>query len=99
MAKLSYAERKTYATAFRKGSPRFPMPDVSHARSALASIPRAKDLPVKLKKVIAQRAANILEEITPEAKKYGVKKLTKSRRAAISQFWSATTRKEQEGKY
>jgi hypothetical protein len=64
---------------------RFPMPDKAHARNALARLPVAHDLTAQEKRLIAQRAANVLEEVTPEARLFGVRRVTKSTYAAEHQ--------------
>jgi hypothetical protein len=64
---------------------RFPQPNEAHARNALARLSHAEKLTPEQRRIVAQRAANILGEVTPGAMKYGVTGLTTSPTQAISQ--------------
>lgn len=67
MAKLKAAARKRSATVRVKGKAKFPMPDKSHARNALARLGQAKGLSAGQKRKVARRAYRILG--TPKAKR------------------------------
>ena len=67
-----------------RGSAAFPMKDDAHARNALARLPRAK-FPLDVKQVVARRAANILQKVTPGAKRFGVTRRTRPRSQALKQ--------------
>lgn len=60
MAKLDAAQRKSSATVYTNGTPRFPMPDLAHARLALAMLPRAKGLTNAQRAAITARANRML---------------------------------------
>jgi hypothetical protein len=66
-----------------KGRPRFPIADRAQARSALSRLSQTEGLTSEQKQVVAQRAANVLGEVSPGARKYGVTRLTRSRREAV----------------
>lgn len=68
-----------------KGRPRFPIATKAEARNALARLPIAKNLPSEAKRRVAQRAANVLQKVTPGAERFGVERVTMSRPQAIDQ--------------
>ena len=66
-----------------RGRSRFPIADRAQARTALSRLSQAEGLTHEQKQVVAQRAANVLGEVTPGARRYGVTGLIRSRREAI----------------
>jgi hypothetical protein len=71
MAKLKAAARKRSATVHVKGRPMFPIPDRSHARSALARLGQAKGLSAGQKRKVVSRAYKVLG-IPPSKRKVKV---------------------------
>lgn len=92
--KLMGQERRASATIIdygaqkrlmEKGRARFPIPDKTHAKLALARLSQAKGLSPDARKRVAQRAANVLGKVTPGAERYGVTRLSRSRAGAVKQ--------------
>lgn len=68
-----------------RGRARFPMANTAQARNALSRLPQAMGLSADDKRLIAQRAVNILGYVTGSARKWGVHRVTRGPQAALMQ--------------
>lgn len=64
---------------------RFPITSVRSANNASSRLPQAEDLPRKYRKWVAQRIANVKQEVTPGTRHYGVTRVTKTKKQALAQ--------------